>query len=830
MFSARTRQTPPARPRHSVWIGSCLLAFPLVIVAPAAAQQVKSVSAVAPPGAGQPALAVGFDSAGTLRAAVCPRASCRVDGGQSLDLPAEAQPLVTAARLQVIRIGAGRHAIHVEVPDPSHQRAWEAVVFAQPGAPQPAVPFAGWTGLVQGQDGERKGPMVVISDPLADGSRRLAIGEQHEALTLCGRPAVISPRLLNPKDLKLHSAKVQRLSAADRAGATVVTARRLPTPAAPSNHPVLRAVAATSAVGQPKALTDGDPNTTWAENRGREGRGEFLLMQAPGELPIEAFEFVIRPAEGEVEHGVSPKEFYLVTTPKVFAVRLEEDAWAYPGALYEVQLDQPVQTDCVALVTETAFQSHKEARVTFAELRARTALAATDLPTLVASLKGGGPSAEAAGAALRSLGPDAFEAVAVAYDTLDEDGRRVALDVIDHAECRISAPVYVRALLGRFEAHRLHASARLRRCAADATEKLVEALDGANAAERDLIANELALAAPGRAVEVLVPRLAKAKAKQRAALRVVIARAAASDRARDAVLGALGDARLSEVAHLDLLRALGDRLAQYGPAATAAFARLASPKASFRIRYLLLEPAAALATTDPSALAYLRRSLAVDPDAHIRAQAARMVSDPGPLQRELERALWDPGVRVREAVLRALSSKRGAFAGAAIATRLKDDPWPLVRAAAADALGELGPGAAHDRALFEALGDESRHVRSPVLRALGRRGARQYAAAVRERLGDSDEELTVRVAAAEALGRMCDAEAVDELTDYAMLLRDPMGAGPTRAIAPAALRALGRIRPPDLAQRLQPLLGKEAPTLARQAAQDALRQPSSCGR
>ena len=775
-------------------------------------------------------MAVGFDSAGTLRAAVCPRASCGVDGGQSLDLPAEAQPLATAARLQVIRIGGGRHAIHVEVPDPSHQRAWEAVVYATPGSTKPSVPFASWTGLVQGQEGERTGPMIVISDPLADGSRRLAIGEQHEALTLCGRPAVISPRLLNPKDLKLHSAKVQRLSAADRAAATVVTARRLPTPAAPSRHPVLRAVAATSAVGQPKALTDGDPNTTWAENRGREGRGEFVLMQAPRELPIEAFEFVIRPPEGEVEHGVSPKEFYLVTTPKVFAVKLDEDAWAHPGALYEAVLDQPVQTDCVALVTETAFQSHKEARVTFAELRARTALATKDLPTLVATLKGGGPNAEAAGAALRSLGAEAFEAVAAAYDSLDEDGRRVALDVIDHAECRISAPVYVRALLGRYEAHRLHARARLRRCAAEATDELVEALDGADAAERDLIANELALAAPGRAIETLVPRLAKAKTKQRAELRVVIARAATSDRARDAVLSALGSAQLSPVARIDLLRALGDRLPQYGPAASAAFARLASPTASFRTRYLLLEPAAALAVADPSALSYLRRALAVDPDPHIRAQAARLVVDPKPLQRELVRALSDPGVRVREATLRTLSSKHGAFAGKAIADRLRRDPWPLVRAAAADALGELGPGPEHDRALFEALKDESRHVRSPVLRALGRRGARQYAAAVRERLEDSDEELTVRVAAAEALGRMCDAQAVDELTDYALLLGDPMGAGPTRVIAPAALRALGRIHPPDLAQRLRPLLGKEAPTLARQAAEDALSRPSSCQR
>ena len=49
-------------------------------------------------------------------------------------------------------------------------------------------------------------------------------------------------------------------------------------------------------------------------------------------------------------------------------------------------------------------------------------------------------------------------------------------------------------------------------------------------------------------------------------------------------------------------------------------------------------------------------------------------------------------------------------------------------------------------------------------------------------------------------------------------------------VAPAALAALGRIRPSDLPTRLKPLLSKEAPTMARQAARAALSRRRACPR
>src|SRR5690606_34594106 len=137
-------------------------------------------------------------------------------------------------------------------------------------------------------------------------------GEMNESMTLCGRPAVVAPRLLTPGDLKLHPAKVQRLSSEERASAPRLQAQAIDAPVSPA--PLLRAISASSAVGNPAALTDSDLESTWAENRGGSGRGEFVLMLSPPELPIAAFELVVRPPVREIPHAVAPKTFFLAVT------------------------------------------------------------------------------------------------------------------------------------------------------------------------------------------------------------------------------------------------------------------------------------------------------------------------------------------------------------------------------------------------------------------------------------------------------------------------------------------------------------------------------------
>src|SRR5690606_20847318 len=224
-------------------------------------------------------------------------------------------------------------------------------------------------------------------------------------------------------------------------------AQAIDAPVSPA--PLLRAISASSAVGNPAALTDSDLESTWAENRGGSGRGEFVLMLSPPELPIAAFELVVRPPLREIPHAVAPKTFFLAVTGKLFRVEMPEDAWKFPGRRYEIKLPAPVTTDCVALVTDDAFNEQKTAQVTFAELSARSDFDLKNVDGLVGALAGGGERAQAAGALLRSLGKPAFEAIGKRFKDLDAGGRRVALDVMDHAECAESARVYVAALLSK---------------------------------------------------------------------------------------------------------------------------------------------------------------------------------------------------------------------------------------------------------------------------------------------------------------------------------------------------------------------------------------------
>jgi HEAT repeat protein len=119
-------------------------------------------------------------------------------------------------------------------------------------------------------------------------------------------------------------------------------------------------------------------------------------------------------------------------------------------------------------------------------------------------------------------------------------------------------------------------------------------------------------------------------------------------------------------------------------------------------------------------------------------------------------------------------------------------------------------------------------VRAPVVIALGQRGARGHADKVRKRFDDRDEAIEVRVAAVTALAAMCDTDSVDVLTRHAKKLADPTLIGDARLLSSAALAALGSLRPPDLAKRLEPLLAPGVPTPVQQAARAAQKLPSRC--
>jgi hypothetical protein len=785
----------------------------------------QAAPAFAPPGAGQNGLAVGSDQSGVLRAAVCAAEPCRVDGGLAIEVPSALRPALTKARLAVVGIGSGRRAIVVTVPGASNGQSFEAVIAVPPGAHAPRVLFQGLTGLVEGSDGVRQGKSVTISDPDESGARRIIVGDQREDLNLCGRPAVLAPSIVNPDDLSLRPAKIQRLSSSEREKAPRLTAAPVAAgePTAPGG--ALRSLGASSAIGNPSALTDGNLGTSWAENRGGSGRGEFAVLSAPAELPIAAFDLVVL-ATGAPARDV-PRELWLATRTELFSVTLPADASKTAGQRYRVKLPNPVATDCVALVIESAFEEKPESKVGVLELAAVTEFEGQSPETLVAALAGGAQRARAAGAALRALGGAGYAALAKGFDKLDAGGRHVALGVIDSAPCEVSAPLYVRALGSGIEGQVLHARDRIQRCGDASAGPLLAAARAAKGEALAVYGAELVTVAPGRALDALTPRLARAPSRERRVLRVLLARAASDPEADATVRRLLSDAALPATAAIDLLRALGARITAFGSEARAAFARLGADT-EFRTRYLLLGPAAALANSDPAAKDVLLRALAAGKEPWIRVHALEVAPRQAAYTPAFRAALSDEHVRVREAAARALGDGRFAESSADLARLLENDAWPVARRAAASSLGVLPDDPASRAVLLEALDDDAPWVRAAAAESLGLRRSPGAAPKLRDKLDNREEPVEVRRAAALSLGALCDAESVELLDKLARRIADPMAKPEDRATGEAALYALVRIRPADLERRLAPIA--KTPAAAGTVQRARARAGSGCTR
>ena len=769
--------------------------------------------AFAAPGVGQSGLAVGSDASGVLRAVPCAAEPCRLEGGLVLDVPPPFRANISRARLAVVGIGSGRRAIVVTVPGGSSGQSFEAVVAMPVGSRDVRLLFQGVTGLVEGSDGVRQGKSVSISEPDENGARRIVVGDEREDLNLCGRRAVLSPSLVSADDLTLRPARVQRLSIADREGAAKIEATRLGPSEPASGAGTLRALGASSALGSPSALSDGNPGTAWAENRGGSGRGEFNVLSAPPELPIVGFDLLVAPP-GAKPRDV-PKELWLVTRKEVFLVALPAEAINSPGQHYRARLPKPVQTDCVALAIESSFEESPDSRVAIAELSAVSEFEGQAAEALVAALAGGSERARAAGARLRALGTPGYAALTKGFDSLDRAGRSVALGVIDSAPCELSAQVYVRALGSGVEAQVLHARDRIQRCAAAATAPLLAAASKAQGEALSAYASALSAVAPGQAVTTLTPRLPRLSAKDRRSTRVLIARAAASPEAAESVRRLLADGSLPAPATIELLRALGPRLGTFGADAQVAFARAATD-ASFRGRYLLLEPAAALATKDANAAKILAGGLRGGKEPWIRVRSIEVAPREPAYAPAFVAALDDPHVRVREAAAHALGEGRFVNGSGALGRILEDDSWPIVRRAAAVGLGSLPDDPRSRATLLAALEDPAPWVRAAAAESLGLRRSPGAADPLRDLLDDREQPVEVRRAVALSLGALCDAKSLDLLDKLARRLADPLSSVEDRAIGEASLYALVRIHPADLEQRLAPLAkGNTARAVAR---------------
>src|SRR5260370_16000412 len=100
-------------------------------------------------------------------------------------------------------------------------------------------------------------------------------------------------------------------------------------------------------------LTDGSVQTVWRELRPGVGKGEFVVMAAPTDVPISRMQVALAPNAAEA--SAVPRTFYLVTSQTTFEVTLPEDAASKPGEVYEVAFPQPIESSCVALVLDAAY-------------------------------------------------------------------------------------------------------------------------------------------------------------------------------------------------------------------------------------------------------------------------------------------------------------------------------------------------------------------------------------------------------------------------------------------------------------------------------------------
>jgi HEAT repeat protein len=790
---------------------------------------------VAPAGGGQALLAAKWIG-GALAYRACAAAPCSAEAGD----PAVQLPLGTTAQdvtLETIAIGAGRRAVY------AHSPKFAALLAAVPGGPPEAkVLFAGPVGFTKGEMGEQYGDQLEVTDPDEQKNVRVLLGEVREDIAICGRSSILSPKVLDPKDLTFKGARVQRLKRDERERAAVLPA----VAGAPSIVPggqILQAVTASSGIGNPAALTDGDPETTWSENRGGEGAGEFVRMNAPEQVAITSLSIVVRPPTKELTKGAAPKKLWLATEESLYGVAFPDDGWGRAGASYDVKFPVPLKTRCLAVVLDEAYvkRAGADVDVSIAEITAHSEFdGKTDPAALAGALAGGGERARMAAALLARGGDAAFEATARAYPELDDAGRVLALEVMDSATCRLSAPVYVKAMeIGRpGEVH--HAIDRLTRCQRDAAPALIATIQSGADKQKIQSAHILSLVAPAQAIETLVKLVPKAKTGLRAEYRAALTKASQSPLAKEATATHLANTSLPLVAAIDLLRAATAQR-RGSPEASAAFVRLTKGDADFRTRYLLLGPAAELAGAgDTQAEQYLFRAMTSDADSHVRARAAELAGTLPAALEPIARALADADPRVRDAALVSMvklaepgdaKSEQRGFPPALFASAVKllgSDPFTYVRGHAADALVAAPVGEDIDGPLASAIGDPLPVVRGRAIEALGRRRAQKHAPEIREVLENENEVAEVKARAARALGRLCDQSSADRLTELARKAATPHVTPDTTAIAASAAAALGQLNPPDLAKRLAPLGDKSAPRSALEMLRAAVGSTERC--
>ncbi len=795
-----------------------------------AARAAGPVRRIVPSGGGLDALDVEVDAArGVVRVRRCKAPDCAGAGApKELPIALDMSRIDAAAStIEVVAVGEGRQVARVRVPDAQRKDVtFEALLSGRSEEPI----FAGLTGFSEGQEGERRGRMVLIHDRDAT-SNFIVVADSREDTRICGQAATpLGPRGIDVATMELRGATLHRIDKKTRDAAERVIARgRTPTAGA---SPLARVLVATGGSGtSPASLTDGDADTLWSESRPGDGHGEFVAMRVPSELPVTSLLVTVAPSKPKPE-GAAPRTFFVAMDDRLLRVTMPEDAWSKPGQAYEIALPAPVRTTCLAIVLDEAFARGAAApEVSIAEVAALTKFDAEGATLADVARALSTPRADEAAALLRRAGKEGLTAVTGEYPKLESRGRALAVDVASSAgTCDgPAAELLTQALADADREVRRRALGRIERCGKAAADALVLAVRSDDEARRRAAAPLLASVAPSQAALPLADQMGKGTPETRRAIRGAFVRAAAAA-TRDTLAALLSRRELSAVVRLDLLRATGARLADLRPEADALIADLLRESPAMATRYVLAEPIAHLARAPGATSEELSRLTALalaDPAPAVRARAVELAAGVAPLAPTLVAAAADPEPRVRESAFHAMGLTAGVAGARAAADASKKDEWTFVRMAALQALGALPQSPLSTNALAAAVEDPSPKVRLSALSALGKHRLTAQAGRVRERLDDAAEDVDVRALAARTLGVMCVKDAADRLTKLALRSRTPVDEADVK-IGMAAIDALAALHPADLAARLAPLRAKGVGIPVRLAADRALRAPGTC--
>jgi HEAT repeats len=724
-----------------------------------------------------------------LRYAACQREPCDAAAeASSVELPAN----VEKTSFTVVGLGAKVPALHF-VADAKDERFEALFVDSK-------LVFQGRTRSADGNAASQSLRFVAGS-----GGAKLAVKSMHSpAVTLCGESeAAYQTHAFDVASHTWVQSTLNRLSPARVKAATLLEA----TENTGSGSSLLRAMSTSDGPGGGD-VSDGNPHTAWTEQRGGEGRGEFVTFASNPSLPMRGIRF--RKHAG----SVAPKRVFIATQSALFDVVLPRD-----GMASVVMFPAPVQSSCVSLVLNESFaETAQGSEVGLSELQPIVELDAVPHSELGTRLD----AQDVAPALLEYVAngdEDTLAAVAASYPSLGQRGKLRVLEIAqNHANaCAISLTL----ALWKDKELAKRIRPKIERCAQQRafesrSSVLVVALE--DPILRAEAAEMFAMFAPDIALKVLPFLLSTPGASVRGALARVLAKYK-SDQAVQAAFSAVR----GTPNELPFLFASHDRVAVLDEGAVQPKLMQTMRSGSFDERYLALSPIAVLARRSTASASLLREAISYGnqadaKDAALRARAVALAREIPSLHEGVAVALNDKNPRVR------LEAIRGATAAERSALRiLAEEPWTFLREAAVEKFGELPADPVVDQMLSDKLhADPSRDVRMKSAIALGLHRAKEGEDRLMEAFTTDREDPFVRAESARALGRLCAKDAASGLTERAR--ETPASSWELQS---AAIEALGTLHPPDLAERLAPLRQNKAPTV--QVALKRALDPSAAG-